>query len=230
MNREREKEYLGHRSRLKEKYRAAGLQGWLDHEALEFLLSFAQPRKDTKPIARKLLARFGAMNAVFDADIRELEAVEGMGAHSAAFVKLVKDFSLRYYENELSRKDLVSSPRAVFDYLKTALKGSFDESFVALFLDTQNRLIARETLSRGVVNKVGVYPRKVVERGLYHHAVSIIVAHNHPGGSLLPSEKDRKVTQAIHRALSSVEMTLLDHIIIGGNRFYSFRENGIPPF
>ena len=220
-------DYIGHRKRIKEKYRAGGLKGWLDYEVLEFALSYAVPRKDTKPIAKELLSKFKSINGVLDADRKELENIEGVSEHTALFLVFLKDIAIRYAEKGLYNKDLVSSPDVVYDYLKVSLKGAVDEEFKVIFLNSRNRLLAIETIQKGTVNKSVVYPRKIVERALYNHATGVIISHNHPGGALKPSEEDYSITKAIKGALRTVDVALLDHIIIGGNGYFSFKENSI---
>lgn len=219
--------YLGHRQRIKKKYEKNGIAGWLEYEVLELALSYAINRKDTKPIAKELLSRFKTINGVLDADRKDLEMITGVSEHSALFLKLLKDIAILYMENGIHNRDLLSSPQVVYDYLRTSLKGASDEKFKMLFLDSRNQLITVETFETGTVNCSVVYPRKVVERALYNHAVGVIIAHNHPAGSLEPSQEDQDVTKAIREALKTVEITLLDHIIIGNNDYYSFRNNGV---
>jgi DNA repair protein RadC len=219
--------YLGHRQRIKEKYEKNGIAGWLEYEVLELALSYAINRKDTKPIAKELLSRFKTITGVLDADRKDLEMITGVSEHSALFLKLLKDMAILYMENGIHNRDLLSSPQVVYDYLRTSLKGASDEKFKMLFLDSRNQLITVETFETGTVNCSVVYPRKVVERALYNHAVGVIIAHNHPAGSLEPSQEDQDVTKAIREALKTVEITLLDHIIIGNNDYYSFRNNGV---
>jgi DNA repair protein RadC len=217
--------YFGHRKRLKEKFAATGLKGWLDHEILEFALSFAIPRKDTKPAAKLLLGRFKNFSSVLDADKKDLETVKGISEHSASLLKLFKDISVFYLNDGITGKNVISAPGLAVDYLKIALKGSSDEEFYALFLDSGNRLIASEKLHTGTVNKAAVYPRKVAERALYHKAAGVIISHNHPGGTLKPSEDDKHSTEAVKKALNAIESELLDHIIICGADYFSFKEN-----
>ena len=219
--------YIGHRQRIKTKYEKSGLNGWLDYEVLELVLSYSIPRKDTKSIARELLLRFKSINGVLDADNRDLQSINGISKHTALFLNLLKDVSVLYMEERMFRRDLLSSPQVVYDYLKVSLKGLMDEGFKMLFLDNRNQLIAMETLKNGTVNQAIVFPRKIVERALYHNAVGVLVAHNHPSGSLEPSQEDQEVTKDIREALKTVDIALLDHIIIGGNEFFSFRENQI---
>jgi len=219
--------YIGHRQRIKTKYEKSGLNGWLDYEVLELVLSYSIPRKDTKSIARELLLRFKSINGVLDADNRDLQSINGISKHTVLFLNLLKDVSVLYMEERMFRRDLLSSPQVVYDYLKVSLKGLMDEGFKMLFLDNRNQLIAMETLKNGTVNQAIVFPRKIVERALYHHAVGVLIAHNHPSGSLEPSQEDQDVTKDIREALKTVDITLLDHIIIGGNEFFSFKENKI---
>lgn len=219
--------YIGHRKRIKDKYKKSDLNGWLDYEVLELALSYAIPRRDTKPIAKELLSRFKTINAVLDADAEELKKINGISDHTALFLNLLKEIAILYLEKGLQNKDLLSSPAVVYDYLKASLKGSTDEEFKTVFLDGRNQLITVETLKTGTVNRSVIYPRKIVERALHNHAVGVIIAHNHPGGSLDPSEDDRAITKAIKEALKTVEITLLDHIIVGGNNYFSFKRNGM---
>lgn len=223
-------DYLGHRKRIKAKYKSGGMKGWLDYEVLEFALSFAISRKNTKPIAKDLLSKFKTLNGVLDADRKELEKVGGISEHSALFLNFLKDIAIIYLEKELYKKDLVSSPDVVYDYLKASLKGLADEEFKVMFLNSRNRLLAIETIQKGTVNKSVVYPRKIVERALHNHATGVIIAHNHPGESLEPSEDDYRITKVIKEALKTVDVILLDHIIIGGNSYFSFKENGVCDF
>ena len=130
-------------------------------------------------------------------------------------------------EQNIHERDLLSSPKLVYDYLKVELKGLANEEFKMIFLDSRNQLISMENLKDGTVNRVIVFPRKVVERALYNHAVGVIIAHNHPSGSIEPSVEDQNITETIKEALNTVDIKLLDHIIIGGNEYFSFRENKI---
>ena len=218
---------FGHRQRIKNKYKKSGIDAWQDYEVLELALSYAILRKDTKPIAKELISRFKTINGVLDADIKDLNLVNGISDHTALFLKLLKDMTILYLKKDLHKKDLLSSSEEVFNYLKGSLRGSSDEEFRSLFLNCRNQLIESETLQVGTVNKSVVYPRKIVERALYHHAVGVIIAHNHPAGTLKPSNEDCVVTNAIKKALKTVDIKLLDHIIIGGNDYFSFNKKGL---
>lgn len=219
--------YTGHRQRIKDKYKKSGVGGWLDYEVLELVLSYAIARKDTKPIAKELMIRFKTINGVLDADSKELRSVSGISEHTTLFLKLLKDIAVLYLENALHSKDLLSSSELVFDYLKASLKGCVDEEFKSLFLNSRNQLIAIEEFQAGTVNRSAIYPRKIVERALCHHAVGVIIAHNHPAGTLTPSKEDCAVTKAVKDALKTVDINLLDHVVIGGNDYFSFNKKGL---
>jgi len=219
--------YVGHRQRIKDKYKRSGINGWLDYEVLELALSYVIARKDTKPIAKELITRFKTIDGVLDADREELKNVLGISEHAALFFSLLKDIAILYLESGLHNKNLLSSPEVVYTYLRASLKGSADEKFKTLFLNGSNQLIAVETLQTGTVNKSAVYPRKIVERALYHHAVGVIIVHNHPAGTLKPSPDDCAVTKTIRDALKTVEISLLDHIIIADNDYFSFNRKGL---
>jgi DNA repair protein RadC len=219
--------YLKHRERLRTKYRAGAADGWQDYELLEFALTYTIPQADTKPAAKRLIERFKDLAGVLDADSNDLEAVSGVGPQSALFLKFLRDLSRRYAKKEVILKDLISSPGAAVRYLDVVLKGAADEEFHALFLNAANRLLAAECLQKGTVNRSAVYPRKIVERALHLKAVGVILAHNHPGGTTKPSDDDLRATQAIKKALDTLEIGLLDHIIISKEGYFSWKEQGL---
>ena len=219
--------YHGHRKRLKQRYCSGAIDAWQDYEVLELLLTYALPRKDTKPIAKKLIGVFSHLGGVLEAERKELEKLCGISKHSSILLTLVKDIARRYQKSEMAGKDLVSSPETAFSYLSTMLKSCKNEEMHALFLDAANRLIETEKVHSGTVNKSAVYPRMIAERALHHHAAGVIVAHNHPGGSPHPSGDDITATRAIQAALTVLDISLLDHILIAGNGYFSWKEKGL---
>ncbi|MCX5781198.1 MAG: DNA repair protein RadC [Elusimicrobia bacterium] len=219
--------YVGHRKRIKEKYKKNGLTGWADYEVLELLLSFAIPRKDTKSLAKTLIKYFKSLSGVLDAETADLESIKGLSKHSAVLIKLIKDISIFYMRQSMADLDIISNPILAVRYLKVLLKGSGDEEFHALFLDSSNHLLLSKKVHDGTVNKSVVYPRKVVEYALLNKAAGVIIAHNHPSGSLKPSEDDLKTTSAVKNALETVDISLLDHVLITKNGYLSFKEKGM---
>jgi len=219
--------YLEHRKRLKKKYIDSALDAFYDYEALEFLLTFAIPRKDVKPVAKALLERFGTLKGVFDADAAELASVSGVGLHAAILIRLVKDLGGRYLREKATEKQQISCTKELLDYCMTSLGGLKDEHFCVIYLDAQNRIIDVETIQEGIVNQAVVYPRKVLENALRRKASAVILAHNHPSGHVKPSDADIRLTKTIQETAKALDILVHDHVIIGENRFFSFREEGL---
>ena len=220
-------DFLGHRERLRTRFRKVGFSGWQDSEILELILTYCVPRIDTKPAAKALLQKFKTLAAVLDANEEDIQSAAGIGVSSAVLLKLFREVAEIYLKSRLKKTDSLSSPTAVYDYLTVSLKGKREEEFKVIFLSSTNRPVEIETLQVGTVDKSAIYPRKVVERALKCGAVSVIVAHNHPGGSLKPSEDDIRITKVLVSALGTVDISLLDHIIISSDGYFSFKEGGI---
>lgn len=220
-------DHTGHRKRLKDKHKRSDIGNWLDYEVLEYALSYAIPRKDTKPAAKELLNTFKSFSSVLDSDIRDLKHIKGISEHTALFIKLLKDISNYYLKDSLSNKNLISSPELVVNYFKNLLKGCADEEFHSLFLNKNNHLISTELIQKGTIDKSVIYPRKIIERSIYNHAANVIIAHNHPGGTLKPSENDLEVTKTLKNALNTIDINLLDHIIITNESYFSFQEHNL---
>lgn len=219
--------YLEHRQRLKKKYIDAGIDAFHDYESLELLLSYAIPRKDIKPLAKNLLTAFGSIKGVMDADITDLKQIRGIGLHTALLIKIVKDILKLYLKDRAKDSPQISSTSDLLNYLKIAMGGLKDEQFRVIYLDSQNKIIDIEILQEGIVNQAVVYPRKVVENALKQKASALILVHNHPSGFLKPSEADIRLTKIIKETAKMLDILIHDHIIIGENRFFSFREDGI---
>ena len=217
----------GHRQRLRARLLAAGPDSVADHELLELLLFLALPRRDTKPIARALLARFGSFANAIAAPLNELRGVEGMGEAGAAALKTVQAAALRLMRGEMRDQPLLSSWDALMGYLTAVLARERVEQFRILFLDSRNRLLADEAQSRGTVNHTPVYPREVAKRALELHATAIILVHNHPSGDTTPSRGDLEMTAEINRAVGTLGIVLHDHVIVGSGGWLSFRREGL---
>ena len=217
----------GHRNRLRSRLLTAGPDSVADHELLELVLFLALPRRDTKPIARALLTRFGSFANAIAAPLNDLRNVDGMGDAGAAALKTVQAAALRLMRPEMRDQPVLSSWDALMSYLTAVLARERVEQFRILFLDSRNRLLADEAQSRGTVNQTPVYPREVAKRALELHAMSIILVHNHPSGDLTPSRQDLDVTGDIQRALAALGVTLHDHVIVGNGGWLSFRREGL---
>ncbi len=220
-------DYKGHRERLKTKYRRAGLEAFHDYEAVELLLCYAIPQGDVKKRARALLEAFSSIRGILDADPADIEKVSGIGPHSAVLLKLIKDLCALYLWQQAGEKPQITCTSELVNYCKTALGGLKDEQFRVIFLDAQNRIIDEETIQEGIVNQAVVYPRKVLENALKRKASAIILLHNHPSGHIRPSDADIRLTRTIQETAKVLDILVHDHIIIGENRFFSFREEGM---
>jgi DNA repair protein RadC len=217
----------GHRARMRQKLLASGAEALLDHELLEMVLFLALPRRDTKPIARALLARFGSFADVIAAPPADLARIEGLGEAGLAALKLVQGAALRLLRQELRDRPVLDSWERLTAYLAAALAREPVEQFRVLFLDTRNRLIADEAQARGTVNHTPVYPREVVRRSLELQATALILVHNHPSGDPTPSRADIAMTAEIKAAAATMGIVLHDHLIIGHGRQLSFRREGL---
>ena len=220
-------DYIRHRDRLKKKFASSGIDAFHNYEVLELLLSYAIPRKDIKPLSKLLLKQFGSLKGIMDAEVPELEEISGIGSHTSIFIKLIKDIAVLYLREHMAEKPQISCTTELLNYCKMALGGLKDERFNVIYLDAQNKVIEMETIQEGIVNQAVVYPRKVLENALKRKASAIILVHNHPSGNVKPSDADIRLTKLIQETAKVLEIIVHDHIIIGENRSFSFREEGI---
>lgn len=221
-----EKHYLGHRKRLRERFLKSP-EGMPDYEILEMLLFSASPRRDVKPLAKALLARFGGFGAVISAESEELSRVEGMNEGSIASLKLVREGALRLLKAEAGKKPVIESWVALLDYCRAVMGYEKREQFRVIFLNSKNMLIEDEILQEGTVNHTQVYPREIVRRALELSANSLILLHNHPSGDPSPSKADVEMTRQIIMAAAAVSLKVHDHVIITKDDYYSFKSNGL---
>jgi DNA repair protein RadC len=219
--------HLGHRARMRQRLLTAGPTALLDHELLEMMLFVALPRRDTKPIARALLARFGGFAGAIAAPLPELLQIEGLGEAGAAALKTVQAAALRLAGAELHGRDLLDSWDRLSAYLAASLSRERVEHLHVLYLDTRNRLIADEAQARGTVNHTPVYPREVVKRALELQATAMILVHNHPSGDPTPSRADIEMTAEVKAAAAVFGILLHDHLIVGNGRQVSLRREGL---
>jgi DNA repair protein RadC len=219
--------HLGHRDRLKDRFERAGLSGLQDYEVLELLLFYALPRKDVKPLAKDLMKRFGSLKGVLDAGDEALESVPGIGRKAVLFFRLVRELGSLYLQQRAEEKEQISSTKELIDYCLSSMGGLKDEHFAVIYLNARNKIIRVETIQEGIVNQAVVYPRKVLEKALTHKASAIILVHNHPSGHVRPSDADIRLTRVLQDAARVMDIALHDHLIVGENRFFSFREEGI---
>jgi len=217
----------GHRARMRTRFFRNGIDAFHDYEVLELLLGMSTPRRDMKPVAKELIERFGSLAAVLEAPQPLLNRVPGVGEVNALSLKLPHAIARRYLRERVVTQDYLRSSDAVRSYLTHALRDRNRECFLVIFLNGQNRILEMEELFHGSLTSSAIYPREVVRKVLAYDAAAVILVHNHPSGSLKPSVHDRKVTQKLQTALESIDVRVLDHLIVGGNGFYSFAEDGL---
>jgi DNA repair protein RadC len=216
----------GHRQRLRDRFLAAGLDGFQDYEVIELLLTLGTPRKDCKEAAKAALTKFKTLQAVIEASPTQLCEVKGIGPKNLFGIKLIQAVADRHFQKKLIHKDPINNSKELFDYLYHSLRDKQREFFKAIFLDSKNRVISTETLSEGTLTASSVYPREVVQAALNHHAAAVIFAHNHPSGDPKPSQDDISITRQLVFAGRVMGITVHEHIIIGSNRFFSFADHG----
>ena len=215
--------YHGHRERLRERFYSAGPDALSDYELLEMALFPALPRRDTKPLAKSLLKKFGSFAEVVHAPEARLREVEGIGDASINQIKLLAAAASRVAKGEIKRSIALSSWNDVIDYCRTSMAFADKEQFRLLFLDKRNQLIADEVQQTGTVDHTPVYPREVIKRALELSATALILVHNHPSGDPTPSQADIQMTKAIVDIAAPLGISVHDHIIVGKNGHASLK-------
>ena len=219
--------YLGHRERLRKRFRDGGSDALPDYELLELVLFRAMPRRDTKPLAKAILARFGSFAEAMNAPEDLLLEVPGLGAAAVTEIKLVRAAAIRLMQGEVFERPVLASWQQVLDYCRAAMGFEAKEQFRILFLDKRNQMIADEVQQRGTVDHTPVYVREVVKRALELSATAIVLVHNHPSGDPTPSRADIEMTKQIIAAAKPLGVVVHDHIIVGKQGHTSFRGLGL---
>ena len=216
---------IGHRQRLREKFENYEQDAFLDYELLELILTYSIPRRDVKPIAKELLNRFHSFPGVMDARPEDLAQVPGLGQNSITLLKLIRSANVRYLARTMESLPLLDSPQLFADYARMKLGDKSNEVTLVFYLNTQNRLIRCDTPGSGSVDAVNIYPSEVARNALLCGAHSVVLCHNHPGGSFHPSRDDDAITFGICKALAPLGIILLDHVIVSRFGYYSYRQH-----
>ncbi len=219
--------YLGHRERLKSKLHNQGANALADYELLEVYLFRSIARRDTKPIAKDLITKFGNFSAVMAADYNRLIEVKGVGDAVAKDIMLVNAVSLRMMQDDLTDKPILSSWSALVQYCQAAMAYSKVEEFRIIFLNKHNRIIVDEVHQQGTIDHTPVYPREVIKRALELSASAIVLVHNHPSGDPTPSPADIRMTNQIIEAGTPIGISVHDHLIISKDGHASFKMLGL---
>lgn len=217
----------GHRQRTKQRYLDHGLENFNDVNALELLLYYAIPMRDTNPLAHALIERFGSLSGVLSASVNELKEVEGVGESTALLITLIPQLIKKSMISDANEVKYIKSSADAGAYLLPRFMFEDEEVFMVMCLDGQRRVICCKEMSRGVINAVETSNRRVVELALNSRASYVILAHNHPDGLALPSENDKRLTKEMLRSLKLVGVQLTDHIIVAGDDYVSFADSGM---
>ena len=212
--------HTGHRERLKERFRSEGLDNFHEITALELLLFYCVPRKDTNPLAHRLLKEFGSLGKVLEAPLNELMRVEGVTKNVATFLCLTKEMSRYYMVNQNTGAPILNSGEACAEQLRPHFIGRTDEAVYALCLDAKCQLLCCKKVSEGTFNSAPFPTRKVVELVLASRASSVIIAHNHPTGFAIPSPEDVRVTMNLAKLLNGLDVILVDHFVYANDGDY----------
>ncbi|MFC1977489.1 DNA repair protein RadC [Chloroflexota bacterium] len=217
----------GHRKRLREKFLKSALKGFHDYEIIELLLTLGSPRKDCKQQAREALKRFKTLRGVLEAPPEELQQIDGIGPHSAFGIKLVQEVAREFLKEKIIDKPIYKSTQEIFDYLYHSMRDLRKEVFKVIYLNSQNQIIETADLFEGTVNGSAISPREVIESAIKNNATSLIFVHNHPSGNPEPSKSDKELTRDLVYAGSIMRIRVLDHIVIGNDRYSSFAGEGL---
>lgn len=218
--------YYGHRQRLREKFLEDN-DRLADYELLEALLGIVIPRRDTKPIAKELLKRFGNLKSVFAAKEEELVPIPGVGQGVVYFWQLLRELRVRIQESRLQEKVIVDHPKIVAELAGARLGDLAKEQFWVAMLDNKHRLLAWEKISQGTVNQARVYVREILEKALDKKASGMILVHNHPGGDPKPSQADKNLTETVKHVAGQLDIRILDHVIVTEEDYFSFKLQGL---
>lgn len=225
---ERYKNYhAGRRERVRERFIREGLDSFAEHEVLELLLFYSIPQRDTNLLAHKMISEYGTLANLMEAHPSEVINRFNVSLQTATLISLIPSISRIYQKSKSGEKALLDSSTKAGEYVKSLFIGYSYEVFQMICLDSRNRVNYASVIQEGTINEAAVYPRIVVETALRHQSVSVIIAHNHPGGSTQPSTSDINVTKKIKMALEAISIRLIDHIIVTGDTFISLAEKSL---
>ena len=217
----------GHRERLRRRFLETGFVGFQDYEVVELLLTLATPRRDCKFIAKETIKIFKDLRGVLEASSEQLKAVKGIGETNIFGLKLARELAKMYLEQKTKEQYACRSSKEVFDYLYVSMRDLKKEVFKVIYVSSQNRIEQVEDLFEGSLNSSSVYPREIVKKAISNNAAALIFAHNHPSGAPAPSDSDKNITRNLVHAGQLIEIRVLDHIIVGDNRYFSFADAGL---
>ena len=222
--------HAGHRKRLKERYLTEGLDNFNQINVLELLLFYCVQRKDTNPLAHRLLERFGSISDVLNASVEELMQVDGVTDHIATFLSMISDLNRYYLVNNATKVKIINTTEDTCKYITPFFENRKKETVFLMCLDAKRKVICCKNMGEGCVNSANISIRKIVETAINANATSIVLAHNHPGGLAFPSTEDLQTTLQIACALKLVDIILADHVIVADGDSVSLLQSGYKVF
>lgn len=216
----------GHRTRMRERFFENGFDGFSEHEILEMLLYFTIPRRNTNEIAHDILDEYMTLANVFDADPQSLMDITGLKETSATLLTMIPHLFRVYETSKYTKQNLLHNTESIGQFAVSLFKDKVNEEFALICLDSNRRVHWSGIIKTGEIDRIDAHPRRVMGEVIKHNAKTVIFAHNHPHGSLMPSVADKEATRQLTDLLRGIDVTVLDHIIVSGNRFYSMAEMG----
>lgn len=221
--------YHGHRQRLRERFLKDGFNGFAPHEVVELLLTLAIPRRDVKKSAHALMDRFGSVRGVLDAPASELEEILGLNRVAPVALKIIRETANLYLQQKAEEELSLSTPETLYNFWRSRIGPLNYEVFQVAYLDSGYRLLKDgvDTLEEGTIDRAAVYPRRVMDAALRRNAAALVFAHNHPNGNISPSEQDKILTRALVLATETLQIKVIDHIIVLKDAVFSFQNEGL---
>lgn len=222
--------HKGHRERVKKRFLEEGtLDKFSEHEVLEMLLFYCYPRGDVNEIAHRLIREFGTLHNLFETEPLDIQRRSKVSNNVAVLISMMPHLSRKYLQSKWDEKIVIDNQVIAGEYCSSLFIGRTVEYFFIVCLDNQNKLIYSEISSEGTINQTAMYIRSIVEIALKHRAIKLILTHNHPSGTLKPSKSDIASTAKIIQTMELIGIEVLDHIIVGGGKYFSFCDNGVLP-
>jgi DNA repair protein RadC len=221
--------HSGHRQRLRERFSKSGFAGFSEYEIVELLLTLALPRRDVKPQAKALIGKFRNLRGILDAPVEALEEIEGIGKVAPVALRIIREAANLYLQQSAEGQDSFANSEAIERFWRVKIGALPNEVFEVGYLDSSYRLLndGVETMEHGTIDRAAVYPRRVMEAALKRGAASLVFAHNHPNSDVHPTEQDKVLTRALVLAATTVQIKVLDHLIVSTDEVFSFRKEGL---
>ena len=213
--------HAGHRARIRQRFRQEGLSAFSEHEVLELLLTFAIPQRDVNPLAHELVSLFGSLAGVLEADEKELLRVPGVGENAASLITLIPPLLSYYQLSAMGERPVINTLADAKAYCAALFAGAHRERIYMICLDQSGHVLHPALMHEGTLDEVPLYPREIISTALLYNAFGVIITHNHPGGIAAPSRADYAATDALVKALATIDVRVVDHVIIAGNASYS---------